>query len=543
MVTRRAFLAGASALTLIIAAGAEITSAKANAEPVSGGSLTWGVETEPSTLNPHLNGQAKAKLILRNSYESLLARTPEGGYVPWLAKSYEVSDDGKTYTFKLRDGVKFSDGEKFDAAAVALNFSKLKEPTYSGSISAGHVARVSEVTAVDPLTVVIKLDRVYAPFLDGAAGIELISPKAFESTQLKAGGTEVAGTGPFVIDRYIKGQEIRFVKNPDYNWPPQNAAHQGPAYLDDVTYRFLPESSVRIGALTSGQIDAAEGISGNDAQLFKDNQEFSYQTSINTGTPYTLYLNITREPTSDVNVRKAVLAAVDVERIIQSVYRGERERAWGILTPADTDFYDKSIEGTYGFNPELANKLLDDAGWTERDADGFRTKDGKRLTIEVVQSQSTVRDQRDILLQAVQAQARQNAGIDIALQYVDAGTYSSRQKDGEYGIIPNSTTTQENGVTIYFHYLPRDKGGSINYSRTEDPKVSQWLDQGASTLDPQKRFETYAELQRFALLEQAYGLPLYVPADQIVASSRVQGIGFRPFKRLPENAYDIWLQD
>nr|WP_235911282.1 ABC transporter substrate-binding protein [Brucella pseudogrignonensis] len=528
---------------MIIAAGAEITSAKANAEPVSGGSLTWGVETEPSTLNPHLNGQAKAKLILRNSYESLLARTPEGGYVPWLAKSYEVSDDGKTYTFKLRDDVRFSDGEKFDAAAVALNFSKLKEPTYSGSISAGHVARVSEVTAVDSLTVVIKLDRVYAPFLDGAAGIELISPKAFESTQLKAGGTEVAGTGPFVIDRYIKGQEIRFVKNPDYNWPPQNAAHQGPAYLDDVTYRFLPESSVRIGALTSGQIDAAEGISGNDAQLFKDNPEFSYQTSINTGTPYTLYLNITREPTSDVNVRKAVLAAVDVERIIQSVYRGERERAWGILTPADTDFYDKSIEGTYGFNPELANKLLDDAGWTERDADGFRTKDGKRLTIEVVQSQSTVRDQRDILLQAVQAQARQNAGIDIALQYVDAGTYSSRQKDGEYGIIPNSTTTQENGVTIYFHYLPRDKGGSINYSRTEDPKVSQWLDQGASTLDPQKRFETYAELQRFALLEQAYGLPLYVPADQIVASSRVQGIGFRPFKRLPENAYDIWLQD
>lgn len=200
-----------------------------------------------------------------------LARTPEGGYVPWLAKSYDVSEDGNTYTFKLRDGVKFSDGEKFDAAAVALNFSKLKEPTYSGSISAGHVARVSEVTAVDPLTVVIKLDRVYAPFLDGAAGIELISPKAFESTQLKAGGTEVAGTGPFVIDRYIKGQEIRFVKNPDYNWAPENATHQGPAYLDDVTYRFLPESSVRIGALTSGQIDAAEGISGNDAQLFKDN--------------------------------------------------------------------------------------------------------------------------------------------------------------------------------------------------------------------------------------------------------------------------------
>src|SRR5690606_26560974 len=164
---------------------------------------------------------------------------------------------------------------------------------------------------------------VYAPFLDGAAGIELISPKAFGSAQLKAGGREVAGTGPFIIDRYIKGQEIRFVKNPDYNWAPENAAHQGPAYLDDVTYRFLPESSVRIGALTSGQIDAAEGISGNDAQLFKDNPDFTYQRSINTGTPYRLYLNVNRAPTSDINVRKAVLAAIDVERVIQSVYRGQ----------------------------------------------------------------------------------------------------------------------------------------------------------------------------------------------------------------------------
>ncbi len=542
MVTRRKLLTGASVTVLSLAFGPTILPAAVEDAPVSGGSLTWGVESEPSTLNPHLNGQAKAKLILRNAYESLLARSPDGGYVPWLARDYRISDDGKTYTFTLRDDVTFSDGEKFDAAAVALNFTKLKEPTYSGSISAGHVSHATEAIAVDPVTLVLKLDRIYAPFLDGAAGIEIISPKAFQSPQLKAGGPEIAGTGPFILERYVKGQEIRFVKNPAYNWAPDNAGHQGPAYLDEVVYRFLPESSVRIGAITSGQIDAIEGISGNDAQLFKDDPEFSYQTAINTGTPYTLYLNTDREPTSDVNVRKAFLASIDVERIIQSVYRSERQRAWGILTPADTDFYDKSIEGRYGFDADRANRLLDEAGWQERDTQGFRTKNGKRLTIEVVQSQSTLRDQRDVLLQAVQAQARQNAGIDVALQYVDSGTYSSRQRDGQYGIIPNSTTTQENGLTIYFHYLPRDNGGSINYSRTEAPEVSAWLEAGASTLDPKKRFEIYAELQRFALLEQAYGLPLYVPDDQIVAAARVKGISFRPFKRLPENAYDIWLQ-
>ena len=542
MVTRRHFILATGATALLATTGIAIGAASAVGAPISGGSLTWAVETEPSTLNPHLNGQAKAKLILRNAYEALLARTPEGGFVPWLARSYSISDDGLEYTFVLRDNVTFSDGEKFDAAAVAFNLTRVKDPTYSTGNSSGLLTHVKEAVALDDHTVVVRLKRVYAPFLDGASSIEILSPKSFTSAQLKSGGPEIAGTGPFIINRYVKGQEIRFVRNPNYDWAPENAGHQGPAYLDEVIYRFLPESAVRSGALSSGQVQVIEGISGNDAGLFRDDPEFSYQTAINTGTPYTLYLNIQHDLTANLAIRKAFQASVDVDQVLQSVYRGERQRAWGVLTPADTDFYDKSIEGAYGFDPKLANRLLDEAGWSERDGEGFRVKDGKRLTIEVVQSQATVRDQRDILLQAVQAQARQHAGIDIALQYVDAGTYTIRQKDGQYGIIPNSTTTQENGVTIYFHYLPRDKGGSINYSRTEAPEVSTWLDEAASTLDQKKRFEIYARLQRYAIVEQALGLPLYVPDDQIAASIEVKGVGFRKFKRLPENAYDIWLQ-
>lgn len=542
MITRRNLLLATGATALVSFSGVVGPAEAANASPVAGGSLTWGVETEPSTLNPHLNGQAKAKLILRNAYETLLARSPDGGYVPWLAKSYSISEDGLEYTFVLRDDVTFSDGEKFNAAAVVVNFTKLKEPTYSGSISAGHLSHVREVVAVAEHTVVVRLTRIYSPFLDGAAGIEILSPRSFAVAQLKSGGPEIAGTGPFILERYIKGQEIRFIRNPQYDWAPGNAGHEGPAYLDEVIYRFLPESAVRSGALSSGQVQVIEGVPGNDAGLFRDDPEFTYQTAINTGTPYTLYLNVEHEPTSDVAVRKAFQASVDIDQVLKSVYRGERQRAWGVLTPADTDFYDKSIEGAYGFDPKLANRLLDEAGWSERDKDGFRLKAGKRLSIEVVQSQSTVRDQRDILLQAVQAQARQHAGIDVVLQYVDAGTYSTRQKDGVYGIIPNSTTTQENGVTLYFHYLPRARGGSINYSRTEASEVLAWLDEAASTLDQKRRFEIYARLQHYALVEQALALPLYVPDDQIAAAASVKGVGFRPFKRLPENAYDIWLQ-
>ncbi|SEG81820.1 ABC transporter substrate-binding protein [Bosea lathyri] len=537
MLARRHFLSLSAALLAATALSSSILAS--DRKPVSGGKLTWGVETEPATLNPQLNGQDKTKLLLRNAFESLLARSADGGYVPWLATGYEISPDGRTYTFRLREGVKFSDGQAFDAAAVATNFSKLKDASYSGSVSAGPVALIVKIDTPDTRTISFTLDRIYAPFLDYAAGLELLSPGAFASAQIKSGGPEIAGTGPFILRRYAKGQEIRFVRNPDYNWAPTNAGHQGPAYLDEVTYRFLSESSVRTGALASGQVDVIEGVSGNDAGLFKGSADFSYKTALNTGTPYSLFLNVTWGPTQDVKVRKALIASIDVDAVLKSVYRGERTRAWGITSPIDTQFYDKSIEKTYGADPKRANQLLDEAGWTSRDPQGFRTKEGKRLTIEVVQAQATVRDQRDVLLQALQAQARQSAGIDLAIVFVDAGTYTERRKTGQFGSIANSNTPTD-AIDVEYHYLPVDQGGSINYSRAAAPELSLWLKEAASTLDHKTRFDLYARLQRFAILDQAYALPLYEPEDQVAAARYVNGIGFRPFKQMPESAYDLW---
>lgn len=509
-------------------------------EPRRGGTLTWSVETEAATLNPHLNGQDKTKLYLRNVYESLLYRTAEGGYVPWLAKSHEVSADGLTYRFALRDDVKFTDGEPLTAEAVIRNFRQLKDPTYSRGASAGPVSRLKEARALDAHTVELELSGIYAPFLDFAAGLEILSPRAFDSEQLRAGGPEIAGTGPFLLAEYRKGQHLRYVRNEDYAWPPATAANQGAAWLDEAIYRFLPESAVRTGALLSGQADLIEGVSGNDAGLFRDDSNFTYAQAFNTGTPYSLFLNVEHGPTQELAVRKAVLAAIDLKSVIESVYRGQRTRAWGITTPIDSQFYDASIEGAYGFDPAEANRLLDEAGWTERDSAGFRTKDGQRLTIEAIQAQATVRDQRDVLLQALQAQAKQNAGIDLALVYVDAGTYTERRNTGLFGAIANSNTPTD-AVDIEFHYLPVNEGGSINYSRASDPELKAWLHEASGTLDQAKRFELYARLQKFAIPERALALPLYVPEDQIAAASHVKGVSFRPFKQLPESAHGIWL--
>jgi peptide/nickel transport system substrate-binding protein len=522
---------------MLVAAGA----ASAFAAPAAGGTLTWAVETEPTTFNPQLNGQAKAELILRVSFESLLARQPDGGYVPWLATGYQVSADGKTYTFTLRSDVKFSDGSPFDAAAVVRNFQQVRDPSYcAGSSICGIAARLSDARALDPHTVQLTLTERYVPFLSFAAALKLISPAAYGSPQLKSGGGAVVGTGPFILTSYRKGQEATFVKNPNYRWASATAGHQGPAYLDRVVYRFLPESSVRTGALLSGQVDVIEGISGNDAALLEKQSSLHYLHALNTGSPYSLYLNVTQPPTSDPAVRRALLQALDLDALVAAIYRGKRTRAWGITSPVDP-LYDRGIEHSYGNNPALANRLLDQAGWSTRDSEGYRTRNGHRLSLDVVQALATVRDQRDVLLQGVQAQARQRLGVELKIRYVDAGTYADARNTGRFSAIPNSNTDTD-GIDTENHYLPTDRGGIINYSRTADPRLSGWLHAAARATDPATRHRLYSELQRTAIVDETYAIPLYQPEDQIAASARVHGLSFRSFKQMPESPYDVWLE-
>lgn len=508
--------------------------------PTSGGTVTWAIETEPLTLNPHLHNLAKSKLLIRNVYEPLLARNAAGDYLPWLAKDYSISADGKVYTFNLREDVQFTDGEKLTAEAVAENYNRYTDAEYSGALSSGPIQYLKQARATAPHTLELELSQPYSSFLFFVSQFEIISPKSFSEPDLKKGGTGIAGTGPFILDRYVKGQEISYRRNPDYNWAPSTAAHQGPAYLETVSYRFLPESSVRSGALLSGQADVIEGVSGNDAELFSDNSDYIYLTALNGGTPFTLFFNAANGLTKDVTLRKAVVAAVDLDAVVQSVYRGDRTRAWGIATPVDTLFYDKTIEGTYGNDPQLANRLLDEAGWTERDGDGFRTKDGKRLTLEVVQSQSVLRDQRDVLLQAVQAQARQNAGIDLSIVQVDSGTHTERRRKGDYSAIANSNTAAD-GYGFEIHYLPLKEGGRNNFNGFATDQQTVLLKDAALTQDLKQRFDLYSKLQTLVLREQALALPLYVSEDQIAAGAHVHGLGFRPYHQLVEGAYDIWL--
>ena len=539
--SRSVLVTAAVALSLVAACSSGAAPATDAGAPVSGGSLTWGIETEPITLNPHQYAQAKARLLVGNTFEGLLTHDDHGGFVPALATGYRAAPDGRTYTFQLRTGGTFSDGTPFDAAAVKANIDQLLTPGYAPAVAAVQLKNLAGVEVAGPATVVYHLKRPDVLLLDFIASPQgaVISPASLKAARnLKAGGTDLAGTGPFVLDRYTPGQEIHFKRNPAYDWAPATAGHTGPAYLDEITYRFLKESSVRVGALTSGQVQVIEGVPATDQQLVTADPDVTLIKGLNSGSAYSYYLNAAHAPFDDVRVRQAFRDALDVGTVLQAVYRGTATRAWSVIGPT-SPFYDKSLEGTYGNNAANANRLLDQAGWTTRDAGGFRTKAGQRLTVRLVQSAPFVRDRRDILAQAVQAAVKQSAGIDLHVALVDQGTATKALADGEYEVFDNSRADTDAGAALN---LLLSSSGAINRTGVQDPALDKLLDQGQSSGDQAERRQAYEAVQQKVVADEALVLPLYAPADQIAAAKSVGGLGFEPTAGVPVDAYNLWVR-
>ncbi|MFI9638832.1 ABC transporter substrate-binding protein [Micromonospora sp. NPDC051925] len=533
----------AAVAVLALAAGcatATTPAVEAAGQPRSGGALTWAVETEPITLNPHQYAQAKARLLVWNSFESLLTYDNQGKLVPWLATGWQAAPDGLSYTLPLRAGVTFTDGTPFDAAAVKANFDKLREPGYAPAVAAVQLRNLKAVEVVDPHTVRLTLiapDVLVLDFLASPQGAQ-VSPKSLrEAKNLKAGGVDVVGTGPFVLDRYVPGQELHYTRNPGYDWAPPTATHTGPAHLDEITYRFLKESAVRVGALTSNQVQLIEGVPATDQPLITGNPRLRLTRELNSGSAYAYYFNVSRAPFDDLRVRQAFREALDVDTVLSSVYQDTAIRAWSVVSPS-SPLYDKRLEGSYGGDAARANSLLDQAGWTGRDADGYRTRDGRRLTVRLVQAAPYVRDRRDVLAQAVQAAVKQSAGIDLKISLVDQGTSQQAFEKNEYEVFDNSRADTDAGAAL--NLLLHSDGG-INRTRINDPQVDKLLEAGQSSTDQSRRVAIYADLQQRVVADQALALPLYAPADQIAASTAVGGVCFEPTAGVPASAYDLWI--
>jgi len=516
-----------AATLLLGACGPSEAADPAPAGPVKGGELAFAVDTEPVSFDIHVSQQDITGTILRNVFDSLVYQDEKGGFRPWLAESWEVADDLRSYTFKLRKDVKFSDGEAFDAEAVKANFDRIADPATKSQLAATLLGPYDGTEVVDPHTVKVRFKQAFAPFLQAASTpyLGFYSPKTIKEngSRLGSGGPVDVGTGPFVFSSYTKGQSATLTRNPDYAWAPEGAANTGAAHLDKVTIRFLPESSVRVGSLTSGQVHLSYAIPPSDVKSLEGNKKVELDRKDAAGSNYSIFLNASKAPLNDEKVRKALQRGIDIDTHVKTLYSGEYKRAWSPLSPA-TSGYDKSLENSWPYDAAQANKLLDEAGWTGRDSEGYRTKDGRRLTVDwPLLPASFIREKRDVLGQAFQADLKK-LGVEAKRPQNDIGTYIATVYGGKADLADYSWARAEPDVLwLLFNGASDPRKGGQNATFIQDAQLTEWTDKGRATLDKATRDDVYAKVQRRAV-DLALVIPVYTSGNVIGRSTAVGGL-------------------
>lgn len=490
-------------------------------EPATGGNLTYALATSPDTLDPHRSSLAVSVRAFRTIFDSLVVQDENNEIQPWLATEWEVSEDGKSYTFKLREDVTFHDGTPFNAEAVKYSFDRIINPETKALNSTALLAPYESAEVLDEFTVKLNLSTPSASFLSNLsqAMLGIVSPTAAEKQGEQFGKSPV-GTGPFKFVSWTENAEIVVEKNEDYNWAPAYVENQGAPYLDTLTFKIIPEEATRIGSVQSGQVLAAESVPPQNMAALESDPNNQLLKANTRGLPYTLFFNQREEPWNDVNVRRAVLQAVDVDAIVETLYMGTYDRAWSPLSPGILG-YDESLENSWEVDIAAANKLLDEAGY-ETGADGIREKDGEKLTLNYVDA-SPNREKRNDIAVIIQQQLKE-VGIAVEVN-ITPDVMTVIYESSDYGLYGNSQVNSDPNALRNIYHTPEKSRVLASLVGGYDERLDELLEQGTVESDPAKREEIYKEAQHI-IIDQAMIIPIYVFPYTVAASNRVDGIVF-----------------
>lgn len=512
--------------------------------PVSGGRLTYASgDAEPTCLDPHVGGNYPQALLAGQVFDSLVSRNDDGEIIPWLATEWAVADDGLSWEFTLRDDVTFTDGTPFDAAAVKVNMEHLQDPATESSTGYLALGKVSAVEAVSDTVARFELTEPDSALLESLAQPWLaIESPAGIARGMDENCASPIGTGPFLIDEWVKQDHVSLVRNDDYNSPPADAAHEGPAYLDGIEWRFIPDSASRYAALQGGQADVIDNAQPDTLSAAAKNDSLTEIDAPRPGASNRIELNSGKAPFDDVKVREAFIRAVDVNDGIDSLFFGTATRSYSPLSSAETAAY--SDDTLFGVDLDAANELLDEAGWTERDADGYRMKDGERLSLDFPVSTNQSIPAEQSLFEQVQATAKE-AGFDVRISLLDLSGWYTALGENNYDIVSAPYTKLGPDVLrILFHssgITPAPSGYFANHAQVNIPELDDLLTRASQITDEGERTDLYADAQRI-ILEGFYILPLYDQQNHFLLGPDVSGARALPTVSTP-TFYDAWLTD
>jgi len=479
--SRRDMLKAAAAAGLIPVLTTGQVAARAAAQdsqPVQGGTFITIGHHDVSTLSPDNDGETVIWAVVRQIHDSLYIVNDQYELEPSLAESYEPSADGKTYTFKLRQGVTFHNGDAFTSADVKYTYDWIKDPA-NASTRGTLVELVDSVEAPDDSTVVVNLSAADATFMVNVAPL-MIYPGAYhaEVGEDAYSGAPI-GTGAFKLGEWIPAQRTTLEANEDY--------FRGRPNFDQFQIDIVPEANGRWAALDTGAADnSIWSLNAEDNTLLAESGNFTVYQVLNNAVNH-FVLNNERPTLGDINVRKALLQATNRQAFIDDVYLGQAVLATSNLSPNVEKFYNPEVT-LYEHDPEAAKAILDEAGWVAGD-DGIREKDGERLafTLALIQGDTQRRPEAEVAQQWYK-----DIGVEMELlEVTDAvdgmieGTYDAALFNWVYGGGDGEPDARDTlGST-----------GASNFSHFKNEEMDELLKQGVLELDEAARIEIYNRVQ------------------------------------------------
>ena len=495
----------------------------ATAAPKRGGTIAIAVDQEPPTLDPHASPSAITFTMTASASESLLFMTDKRELQPWLSTSYEATPDGMSVTFKLRQDVTFQDNTPFNAAAVKWNFDRIVDPNFKAGASLGTLSGYTGTDVVDDYTAKVNFKAPSAPFLNYAASpfLVFLSPDGTPKQ-----GTEVATkpitTGPYQYQEYVAKDHAKMVRWDAYKRKAPWADHDGPGFVDSITWRFVPEAATRSTVVETGEVQVATPISTpQDIQRFKSSKDVKIQSAKWVGVPLVLLLNTQKAPTDDVKVRQAINQAIDKQSMINTLFAGTGEVAYGYLAAVMLPV--PELKSIYPFDINKANQTLEAAGWTKGSGD-IRSKDGQPLKIII--NTIDYGGGPDPTSEFIQGQLRL-AGIDVQIKQQARPPFYQDNYDGNTHATTIFLRTGEYDA-LYSLFHSSLIGGNFNWSRLNDPTIDAALIQGRQEMDATKRKQIYVDLEK-KLMDIAPGVPLIDQYSVWALRSNVSGLKFNGF--------------
>lgn len=486
--------------------------------PIKKSQLLYASTKDIRDINPHLYG---GEMAAQNMvFEPLIVNTDKG-IVPCLAERWEISEDGKAYTFYLRKDVRFTDGAPFNSTAVKINIdavvANLQRHAWLELVN-----QIDHGEVVDEFTYKLILKNPYYPTLEELAltrPFRFISPLCFINEGTKEGVTGYSGTGPWVLSEHKNNQYAVFTVNKDY-WGVKPK-------IASVKWKVMPDHQTILLALQKGEIDLLFGADGDmiDLDSFRAlEKNGKYQTAISPPiASRAILLNAHQPVTSDQKVRRAFQYVVDKKAIAEGILNGSEAVADTLLSPS-IPYCNVGLTG-YAYDPDKANQLLSDAGW-QLESDGYRYKNGQLCEVTIYFNSNN--SQERTISEYMQSNMK-DVGVNLKIVGEEKQAFLDRQKTGEfdlqYSLSWGTPYDPQSYVSSWRIAAHGDYQAQLGLTR------KAWLDEAIGKIlieaDRAKRQEMYREIFTYIHEESVY-IPITYSCTKAVFTPRLKGVTFNP---------------